>query len=337
MGETKTAELDRNFAVAMMEHMVVPTFVLDAAGRVIIWNRACERLTGVRSEDVVGTKEHWRAFYESPRPCLSDLIVLGRTEEIETLYVFHDRSHDASHLDRGRHAENWCVMPQVGTRLYLSIDAGPIYDQGGELVAVVETLRDMTAQKEAQLELLRLASRDSLTGLANRRAFDEVMKDDWSRALRDGQPLSLIMADVDHFKLYNDSFGHQQGDECLRAVARVLGAEARRPGDLVARYGGEEFCVVLPNVELDGARVVAERIRAAIETLGIAHAHPGVGGVVTLSLGIACITPKAMDDAETLLRHADRELYRAKHLGRNRVVGIQLENATAAEAIPEDS
>ncbi len=330
MNAGKIAELDRNFAVAMMEHMVVPTFVLDAAGRVIIWNRACERLTGLKSADMLGTSEHWRAFYETERPCLADLVVFGRTEEIETLYVFHDRNHDASHLDRGRHAENWCVMPQVGTRLYLSIDAGPIYDKEGELVAVVETLRDMTAQKEAQVELLRLVSRDSLTGLANRRAFDEVMKDAWSRALRDAQPVSLIMADVDHFKLYNDSFGHQQGDECLRAVARVLTAEARRPADLVARYGGEEFCVVLPNVDLEGAQVVAERIRAAVESLGIPRASPGIGAVVTLSLGVASIVPAGEDSPESLLRHADRELYRAKHLGRNRVVGIQVENVAEA-------
>ena len=337
MGKSKAAELDRNFAVAMMEHMVVPTFVLDAEGKVLIWNRACERLTGVKAAEVIGRKEHWRAFYEAPRPCLADLIAHGRTEEIETLYVFHDRSHDASHMDRGRHAENWCVMPRVGTRLYLSIDAGPIYDQGGELVAVVETLRDMTAQKEAQLELLRLASRDSLTGLANRRTLDEVMKDEWSRALRDRHPLALIMADVDHFKLYNDSFGHQQGDECLQAVARVLAAEARRPADLVARYGGEEFCVVLPNVDLEGARVVAERIRAGVESLGVPRANPGIGAVVTLSLGVACIVPTVSDNPETLLRHADRELYRAKHLGRNRVVSIQIENAPAATPASEDS
>ena len=161
-------------------------------------------------------------------------------------------------------------------------------------------------------------------------AVNRLIVSQLSDALRDNHPLSLIMADVDHFKLYNDSFGHQQGDECLRAVARVLGAEARRPGDLVARYGGEEFCIVLPNVDLEGAKVVAERIRGAVESLGLPRAHPGIGAVVTLSLGVASIVPTALDKPETLLRHADRELYRAKHLGRNRVLGLQVANASGA-------
>lgn len=312
-------DLDRNFAVAMMEHMVVPTFVLDADGRVIIWNRACERLTGVMAADLLGTRNHWQAFYDVPRPCLADLIGMGRTGEIDEFYVSHARLKHESHLDRGCHAENWCVMPRMGSRFYLSIDAGPIYDQEGHLVAVVETLRDMTAQKEAQMELIRLASRDSLTGLANRRAFDDSLEAEWSRVRRLGQAMSLIMIDVDQFKLYNDSFGHQQGDECLKVVAGLLATEARRPGDLVARYGGEEFAVILPNVDLAGALVVAERIRAAVEGLGLAHPRANMGGVVTLSLGVASMIPVDSQSPETLLRKADGELYRAKHLGRNQV------------------
>ena len=120
------AELD--FSVRLMEHLVVPTFVLDAECRVIIWNRACERLTGVPAAQLIGSREHWRAFYGEPRPCLADLIAQGRTEEIDQLYADYDHVKSDAVPAHGRRAENWCVMPQVGSRLYLSIDAGPIFD-----------------------------------------------------------------------------------------------------------------------------------------------------------------------------------------------------------------
>ena len=191
-------ELD--FSVRLMAQLVVPTFVIDAAGQVIIWNRACERLTGIKASEVVGTREHWRGFYDAPRPCLADLIALGRTEEIETYYVEHDHPAEGVTSAHGFKAENWCVMPRVGTRLYLAINAGPIYDETGRLIAVVETLRDMTVQKEAQAELERLASRDGLTGVANRRSFDHTLNVEWRRATRESRTLSLLMIDVDFFK-----------------------------------------------------------------------------------------------------------------------------------------
>ena len=128
-----------DFSVQLMEHLVVPTFVLDAECRVIIWNRACERLTGVKADEVIGTREHWRGFYDEPRPCLADLVAQGRTAEIDALYANHDHAGEDAILAHGRRAENWCVMPQMGTRLYLAIDVGPIYDEDGRLIAVVET------------------------------------------------------------------------------------------------------------------------------------------------------------------------------------------------------
>ncbi len=117
-------ELD--FSVRLMEQLVVPTFVIDAECRIIIWNRACERLTGIPASEVVGTREHWRGFYDKPRPCLADLVALGRTEEIEALYVTHDHAGESASPTQGRKAENWCVMPRIGARLYLAVDAGPI-------------------------------------------------------------------------------------------------------------------------------------------------------------------------------------------------------------------
>lgn len=188
---------DLDFSVRLMEHLVVPTFVLDAECRVIIWNKACERLTGIEAAEVLGTQEHWRGFYDSPRPCLADLVAQGRTAEIDALYSDHDHAGDGAIVAHGRRAENWCVMPQLGTRLYLAIDAGPIYDDAGKLIAVVETLRDITAQKTAQDELQRLATRDGLTSVANRRSFDDMLNMEWRRASRESRALSLLMVDVD--------------------------------------------------------------------------------------------------------------------------------------------
>jgi diguanylate cyclase (GGDEF)-like protein len=310
-------ELD--FSVRLMEQLVVPTFVIDAECRIIIWNRACERLTGIPASEVVGTREHWRGFYDKPRPCLADLVALGRTEEIEALYVSHDHAGESASPTQGRKAENWCVMPRIGARLYLAVDAGPIYDSHGKVVAVVETLRDMTVQKMAQVELERMALRDGLTSVANRRSFDNSLNVEWRRATRESRALSLLMIDVDFFKLYNDTYGHQGGDECLRRVAGALSGVVKRTSDGVARYGGEEFAILLPATDEPGARVVAERIRAAVEDLAIPHARSEVADRVTISVGAASLVVPLHGEPTQLVGLADQALYRAKQLGRNRV------------------
>lgn len=169
-----------------------------------------------------------------------------------------------------------------------------------------------------QLEVLSVT--DALTRLANRRRFDAVWLDEWQRALRQATPLAVIMLDVDHFKAYNDHYGHQQGDECLRRVGEVLLTTVRRAGELVARYGGEEFVVVLPGTSVIHAMAVAESIRANIQAAGIAHAHSGVAAVVTVSLGVAVGIPTQGDARDALVHAADAALYRAKDQGRNRVV-----------------
>ncbi|MDP2135038.1 MAG: diguanylate cyclase [Sulfuritalea sp.] len=313
-------ELD--FSVRLMAQLVVPTFVINAECQVIIWNRACERLTGIKASEVVGTREHWRGFYDAPRPCLADLIALGRTEEMDAFYVEHEHAVEGATSVHGLKAENWCVMPQKGTRLYLAINAGPIYDETGRLVAVVETLRDMTVQKEAQAELERLATRDGLTSVANRRSFDHTLNIEWRRVTRESRTLSLLMIDVDFFKLYNDTYGHQGGDECLRRVARALSDVVKRPSDAVARYGGEEFAILLPATDLEGSCVVAERIRAAVEDLALPHAKSEVADCVTVSIGVASTVAALDGDQSQLVGAADKALYQAKKAGRNRVVTV---------------
>jgi diguanylate cyclase (GGDEF)-like protein/PAS domain S-box-containing protein len=316
MSRAKGADVAHGYAVRLLQHLVVPTFVIDPARRVVVWNRACERLTGVAASAVLGTRRHWRAFYQERRYCLADLVALNRPDKLAMLYSqFSVRDDNAT----GFSAENWCVMPKLGNHLYLAIDAGPILDDDGRLIAVVETLRDITDQKRAEAALQTLVAKDGLTGLFNRRSFDQALQTEWLRAQQSRKPLALLFADVDHFKLFNDRHGHQSGDECLRAVANVIGEKVFRPTDLAARYGGEEFAIVLPETDRDGAIEVAERIRAAVMQMRIAHGAPGAGPHVTISVGVALMTGEDVGGADWLLSQADQALYAAKRLGRNRV------------------
>ena len=170
----------------------------------------------------------------------------------------------------------------------------------------------------ANIELQKMASLDGLTGIANRRSFDEAMHTEWQRGQRDKAPLSLVLCDIDCFKRFNDTYGHQAGDTCLKAAAAMLAAQLKRPADLAARYGGEEFAVVLPATNLDGALRMAAQCRAGMEALAIAHSG-GPGGLVTLSIGVASVIPAPGDTMEHLIARADKALYAAKNGGRNRV------------------
>ena len=165
-----------------------------------------------------------------------------------------------------------------------------------------------------------LSMRDGLTGIANRRHFDDYLTRAWRQALRNGTPLSLVMADIDHFKAYNDTYGHMAGDECLRAVAGTLAEALKRPGDLVARYGGEEFVIVLEDTTQTGAAHLAESMRQAVEALGLEHRDSSVSSVVTVTLGTATTLPRPGQSPDDLLSLADHKLYEAKLAGRNRVL-----------------
>jgi len=173
---------------------------------------------------------------------------------------------------------------------------------------------------DANQELTRLSSLDGLTGISNRRQFDETLLREWRRLGRQGRPLSMLLCDVDYFKQFNDAYGHQVGDECLKAVARTLKDTLRRPADLVARYGGEEFAVILPDTEITGALQVAEAMRSAVEGLNITHRYSKGASVVTISIGVASTTPsRTGSDSSALLKRADDALYQAKQAGRNRI------------------
>jgi diguanylate cyclase (GGDEF)-like protein len=180
-----------------------------------------------------------------------------------------------------------------------------------------------------QRDLLRqIALVDGLTGIANRRRFDEVFAAEWRRAQRKEMSLSLILCDVDHFKLYNDHRGHQAGDDCLRMVAQAIASQMSRPGDLAARYGGEEFVCVLPDTDQAGGQFIAESIRTELAALGLPHPASSVGPVVSLSLGVATAVPGADWPAHDLIALADAKLYEAKKSGRDRFCAGILETVS---------
>ena len=203
----------------------------------------------------------------------------------------------------------------------------------GRPVRVIGTISDIHAYMETQAaleiansKLQQLASRDDLTGIGNRRRFDRHLVRQWRRCRRDKVPLSLIICDIDHFKLYNDTYGHIQGDYTLKAVAQAIDATLKRPTDLVARFGGEEFAVILPSTGLGGAQALAGEIKAAVEQLAITHKKSGIAPHVTISLGVAATVPRAGLLPHHLVKAADMALYEAKAGGRNTIrIAVKVE------------
>lgn len=183
---------------------------------------------------------------------------------------------------------------------------------------LIQQVRLYQQLETANHELQRLAAIDSLTQVANRRRFDEYLQQEWQRMLREQLPLSLILCDIDCFKLYNDTYGHQAGDDCLRQVAQVIQNAAKRAIDLPARYGGEEFAVILPNTDQEGAILVAQDIQTGVKELGISHSASKVCDTVTVSLGVSNTIPSVITSPELLINAADKALYQAKAEGRDR-------------------
>lgn len=245
------------------------------------------------------------AFRKSDRYPVRTTVTLGRNAALQAW------RHQAL-LTIGVVGALLAAVAAVGWRLIINI--GRRISAEASLMAAREDL----LQANRRLEVL--ATQDQLTGLANRRSFDEVLAHECRRAAREGTALSLLLLDLDYFKRFNDAYGHVAGDQCLKAVATALRRSARRPGDLVARYGGEELAVVLPRSDLPGARKVAEQILAQVLALDIPHSASPQGRV-TVSIGVAALEARHSDEPEQLLvEAADRALYKAKESGRNRAV-----------------
>lgn len=213
------------------------------------------------------------------------------------------------------------VLTRVKTHLTIQKLQRSLQQQNWQLQQEIMQRRHAeVALQNANEELKRLATLDGLTQVANRRRFDEYLTKVWQILVRERLPLSLLMCDVDFFKRYNDSKGHQAGDECLQKVAQAMKHTVKRPADLVARYGGEEFVVVLPNTHAEGALVVAQKIQQTIAALALIHPESTISQYITLSIGVSCTIPSQQISPEALIAAADRALYQAKQLGRNRTV-----------------
>lgn len=268
---------------------------------------ACRELLGYEPEELIGIKPLGMAHPDdAPFLKMAFEILLGGAAEQQSI------------INRIRHRDGRWIW--VEARLRALRDSTT-----GEVVGIIGALRDISSRKQIEDELAdanrrlqALAAQDSLTTLANRRTFDEALMREHLRARREQAPLSLIMIDVDHFKRFNDTYGHPAGDECLRRVASAIAQSIARPADLAARYGGEEFAVLLPNTDEDGAAQIAERIASAVVGLCIAH-DASANGLVTVSAGVGTID-STRHDADRLVAEADRALYRAKDFGRNVVL-----------------
>lgn len=263
---------------------------------------SCARVIGWEPKQLIGTPALGgvnAADLPRVRGTVSEL-KSGAIEEARIIY-------------RTRHREKGEIWVESALRVTRAPDTGAVN-------GVVAISRDMTEHKDLEDKLAALASLDGLTGIANRRHLDERLAEEWARARREGTALSLLMIDIDHFKAFNDQYGHQAGDDCLRAVARVLQAHARRPGDLAARYGGEEFALLMPGTEAEGCVLVGDDIREALHALAIPHAKNLPARRVSASLGGATNNPTGSTEYASLIEAADRALYAAKEQGRNRMV-----------------
>jgi diguanylate cyclase (GGDEF)-like protein/PAS domain S-box-containing protein len=265
--------------------------IVEGCGRVQYANPACDRYLGYAPEELVG-----RSLKD-----LLDCTEPGCREDVDAP-TYGTREVKIRHRD--------------GALRAMDLTMTPMHAADGLFVVL---LHDITHHKRSEDALQRAALLDPLTKIANRRHFDAFLDKEWHRAIRNAQPLSLVVLDVDHFKLYNDTLGHAAGDVCLQKVAQTLQDHAARPTDLAARYGGEEFVLLFAETPAETAACLAEMIRAAVAALEIPNPRSTTSSWLTVSVGVATIVPTQLDAVDNLFVSADRAMYAAKAAGRNRV------------------
>lgn len=291
--------------------------VLDADGRVVLWNAWMSRYSGLAQESVVG------ADFLAACPGLRG----GRIDAAIGQALHNNFSSVLSQsLNKAPFALHANAQAAArGERLQQAVEVTPLAADGAArhcLIQISDVSIAVGREKLLREQAMVLRSQtfaDGLTGIANRRHFDVAMEKEHRRAKRAGAALSLLMIDIDHFKAYNDHYGHQKGDQCLIQVAAALADMLKRPCDLLARYGGEEFAVILPELDIDQAGQIAETLRARARELAIPHERSGGDApYVTVSIGVTSQRVAAPADIEALIGAADRALYEAKNNGRNR-------------------
>ena len=271
--------------------------VVQVGGAMVYYNASAMQMLGYTSDMEMSGRPFHEFVCETDREMVRERLEHiarcgGRSDPLECRIVAAGRDPALRHVEL-----------HIGCILY------------DDEIGVQMAIQDVTAHKQIQEKLLQLSQSDGLTGLANRRCFDESLAREWSRAARENHPLSLLLLDLDQFKGFNDQYGHPAGDDCLKQTARVMKAAAARPGDLAARYGGEEFVLLLPNTDPAGARHIAQALIDGIGALNIPHVRNRNVSHVTISCGIATTGTPACQTPEALIDLADSALYIAKHNG----------------------
>lgn len=299
----------KEFVESLVQNSAVPTFVISPDHQVLLWNKACEHLTGIEAETMLGTDEPWRAFYDHKRPVLSDIVIDGTMEQTPEYYSTFCKS---SFIPEGLQAEGW-YKNLNGRDRYIFFNAGPIRNSKGKLLAVIETLEDITERKQYEEQLEYQANHDELTKLPNRNLLSDRIQQALLVSHRKQQQVAVMFIDLDNFKFINDSLGHDSGDLLLKTAAIRLNG-CVRAGDTIARQGGDEFVIVISELASeDHASQIANKIQQTMSQPFRINEHELV---ITCSTGIS-IFPRDGEDMQTLMKHADIAMYKAKEMGRN--------------------
>lgn len=274
-------------------------------------------LMDIRMPDIDGIEACRRIKAEE---CLQDIPVIMVTAENTPEGL--QSAFDAGAVDYITKPLNKVeLLVRISSVLKLKHESDRRITRENELLELTKLLEETNEKLQQANDMLQhLSSTDGLTDIANRRRFEEFFINEWKRVTRLSKPISIIILDVDFFKKYNDTYGHQKGDECLRKIAKALHSSLKRPCDLVARYGGEEFVALLSDTDSNGAKKVAELMQKNIAALKIEYENPEVHDTVTVSLGISTIVPKTNSIPEKLINAADKALYLAKDNGRNQII-----------------
>ncbi|MBA4392161.1 MAG: hypothetical protein C0407_01280 [Desulfobacca sp.] len=283
----------------------IPTIVLDRDHRVVFWNRACVELTGYTQEEMVGSKDVWKPFYDAPQPILADLIIDGDLTQLS--HFFGEKNLRASLLMKGAFEAEDYNENLKGESRYLYFLAAPIYDTQGELWGAIESIQDLTERKALEAKLSELATVDGLTGVYNRRYLERKLEEEAAKAKRYNEYLALILLDIDQFKEINDHYGHLVGDQVLKKTAETI-RSCMRTIDSVARYGGDEFVVLLPRTNPDQMLQVMERLDYALDNLSFWDQEEKTNRRFTVSYG-AFSNNK---NYSQILRQADKNMYKNK-------------------------
>ena len=312
--KSETQEEQAERLRTIVDNMAEGLLVIEADGRIQFTNPACDHYLGYQENQLAGRT-------------IADLLNPLVAQEYLDYFERYAASPETAHNHGTREV---IIRHRNGSSVCMDLTLTPMYLRQPLFIGL---LHDITHHKQSEDALQRAAMIDPLTKIANRRHFDSFLEKEWQRSMRSGQPLSLVVLDVDHFKLYNDTLGHPAGDACLQQVAQAIKSHALRPTDLAARYGGEEFVLLFAETDSESAAGLAEAIRVRIEALELPHPRSPTSAWITVSIGVATIYPHQLDNTETLFVAADRAMYAAKEGGRNQVQVTRQTGSTALDAV----